>query len=172
MGWMRSIWSYVRPRTFTGALVLACIVFSINSVRDRLALLKFEEHVSGLADAGGGILFVFRPADCLETAEVAEEIGSILDDKGVAVKGLIIGDGLTDQGLRLALEEARKRFAHEATSMRGMRAFAGRAQTPLVLAVANNHSVVAVEYFGRLQLAGARGFAERLTERLQGGEAS
>ena len=156
---------------FTGALALACIVFSVNSVRDRLALLEFEGHVANLADVGGGVLFVFRPADCLETAEVAEEIGHVLGDNGVAVMGLIIADGLTDQGLHLALAGARERFDHETTSMRGARAFAGRIQTPLVLAVASNHSVVALEYFGRVELAGVPSLAERLTKALQVEEA-
>lgn len=160
-------WRRVGPRLFTGALALACIVFSVNSVRDRLALHEFEGHVASLADVGGGVLFVFRLADCLETAEVVEEVGHILGDNGVAVMGLIIADGLTDQGLRLALEGARERFDHEATSMRGARAFAGRIQTPLVLAVTSNHSVVASEYFGSVELAGVPGLADRLTKALQ-----
>lgn len=65
-------WKNLPSRMFTAALVLACGLFSYNSLRDQAALREFASHVREMAE-GGGVLFVFQPADCLATAEVARE---------------------------------------------------------------------------------------------------
>ena len=135
------IWS----RAFTGLLIVACGMFGFDSLRDRAALRDFASHVGELAESGGGVLFVFRPADCLATAELAQAVADTLRAGGLAVRGLVIKDGVASDGLALVLDEANERFPHVATSARGAVQFIGRAGTPAALGVRSDGAVLFVE---------------------------
>lgn len=135
------LWS----RAFTGLLIVTCGLFSFDSLRDRAALRDFSSHVVELAEAGGGVLFVFRPADCLATAEVAQVVADTLRAGGMAVLGLVIEDGVDSDGLALVLDSANERFPHVATSARGAVQFIGRAGTPVALGVRSDGAVLFVE---------------------------
>lgn len=157
-----ALWRYVADRWFTAVLLLACLVFGANGMSDRLALREFESHVDGIASMGGGVLFVMSVADCLETADVAAQVANGLQAEGIAVRGLVIRDGVDQAGLQRVMREANTRFPHLEIDGRGVAAFAGRAGTPVVLGIGSSGDIWVSERFGLEGVAGAAALTRRL----------
>ena len=143
-------------------MALACVLFTANSMRDWMGLREFESQIAEMADAGGGVLFVMSPADCLATAELAGWLANEVQAAGIAVKGLVVRDWVDDSGLRLVMDAANKRFVHVPIGARGAVAFVGIAGTPVALGIASDGTVGVMERFGPVDEGEARGLAERL----------
>lgn len=148
---------------FTGALVLTCSIFTLNSLRDRSALREFESHIAEMADGGGGVFFLISALDCLEVAEMAGHVAAALQAKGLAVEGLVISHGLDQSELGLVLDAANERFPHSAVSWRAVVAAVGRVGTPVVLAVSPSGEIGAMELFGSLSIDEAPELVRRLS---------
>ncbi len=156
-------WKHFSSRIFTGALVVACSLFGYNNLRDQAALREFGSHVQEMAEAGGGVLFVLRPADCLATAELAREVGDALQGRGVAVKGLVVRDGVDRDGIALVLESANQRFGHAPIRKRGAVLYLGRATgTPVVVGIGPTGGVRTMERLGGATPEDATALAQRL----------
>ena len=95
-------------------------------------------------------------------AEVAGRVANGLRTEGVAVKGLVVRDGVDRVGLRLVLEAANERFPHFLVGARGVVAFAGRAGTPVVLGVGGSGDIWVSERLGLQGLGGAAELTRRL----------
>ena len=150
------------------ALAFACLLFTINTVHERAVVHAFESHVEGMADAGGGVLFVLSPADCLAATDITTSVVATLSGYGVAAQGLVVREGVTREGLALVLDAANQRFPHVAVGARGAVAFVGRAGTPMVLAVRADGVVTVMERLG-VSGIGAAPAAPALTQRLLSG---
>lgn len=137
-------------------------MFAANTIRDRLALREFDSHLAGITALGGGVLFVMSVADCLETADVTVQVADGLRTEGIAVRGLVIRDGVDPAALQSVLRAANERFPHLAISGRGAAAFLGRAGTPVVLGVGSSGEVWVSERFGLEGVVGATALTRRL----------
>lgn len=151
----------------TWALGFACFLFAINTVHEWAAVRAFETHVAEMAGAGGGVLFVVSPADCLTAADVTTSLVTTLSEHGVGAKGLVVRDGVAPDGLALVLEAANRRFPHVAVGARGSLAFVGRAGTPMILAVREDGVVAVMERLGVSGIADAPALAQRLLSALE-----
>ncbi len=155
-------WEWVSSRLFTAALVVGCCAFAVDSVVQRVSVRAFARHVAEMAGAGGGVLFVFQPADCVATAELSKRVAEILFDEGIPVRGLIIRNGLSRSGFELIRKSADERFLHHPTTLRGAVAYTGRAGTPMALGIGSDGSIGTMERFGLLGPEGASELADRL----------
>lgn len=126
-------------------ITAACSLFALNSLRDWTALRVFERHVADVAASGGGVLFVFQAADCIELAEAADVVADTFRHYEFTSKGLVIQDTVDKTGLQLVLNLANQHFPHYAVRSRSVIEYIGRAGTPLVLAIASSGRIVALE---------------------------
>ena len=158
----RLVWRWAIANWRIGCLTTACLLFTMSTLRELVAVREFQGHITTLADTGGGVLFVTSPAECIRTVEIADSVAESLEPRGITVTGLIVRDGMGAEGVRLVLEMANARFPHSLVSARGTASFLGRTGTPVALRIESSGEIAVLERFGRGGLEGAVGLARRL----------
>ena len=161
--------AYVASRWFTVLLLVACSLFAASAIRDRLAVREVELHLAQITAMGGGVLFVMSVADCLETADMTARVADGLETYGIAVRGLVIRDGIDPAAMQGILQAANARFPHVAIGGREAAAFVGRAGTPVAFGVGSSGEVWVSERFGLEGATGANALAGRLRRAVTAG---
>lgn len=119
-----------------GSLLLAA------EVREARGLAELRELRASMAGRGG-VVFVRNAEDCAATAGPVELAAAALQERGVAVQGVILKRGPVDVAVQLASEA----FPHRTLSLEAGSAMAalGLGQTPLAIVVGPSGAVVKVE---------------------------
>ena len=127
-------------------LVIASGILAANEAGEHWAASSFAAHVRAIADSGGGVLFVFQPADCVATAEIVAAAARTIRSRGVAMKGLIIRAGVTSDTMRTILGAANLRFPHEPIAIGTARRIIELTGTPVAIAITPDGRVVVVKH--------------------------
>lgn len=127
-------------------LVLASGLLAVNEAAEHVAAASFANHTRVIAEAGGGVLFVFQPADCVATAETVTAAAQIIQSRGFIMKGLVIRAGVTADAMRTIVQAASLRFPHEPIAIGTAKRVVDLTGTPVALAVTSDGRIVSVEH--------------------------
>lgn len=127
-------------------LALSCLLLLAARHRDRAALAVFHDHLLEVGQSGGGVLFIVSPTDCITNADqVRRHLAPALANDGLAVKGLLVADGLAAADRHRVLEVVRSYFPHETIALRSVIPIIRHTGTPVALTVDANGRIERIE---------------------------
>ena len=139
----------------TIALVICVSTLIVKDRARHAAFSVLTEHLVAVTNpSSGGILFVLSPMDCIDARDEITTLATIARGNGLAVRGLVIEDGLPDAELRAVLREANQRFPHYPVSMQTAALVAnmfGVGQTPMLLSANRATGIVGVAPLGEAE---------------------
>jgi len=139
---------YAVVHWFKSVLVVACLLFSWNSLKEWTSVRELEFHVAEMATQGGGVLFLMSLRDCTVAGDLVGLVAARLEAEGIAVKGLVVRDSGDETAVETTLAVLNDRFAHTLIDAHTARALVGAVGTPVALGIASDGSASIAERLG------------------------
>lgn len=114
-------------------------------------------------------MVVMQLGECVQTLAAIDEVVALLQDRGVAVNGLVIKDEHSPQLVAAVVAQANERFSHEAVSWRVVSPLLGLIGTPAVIGVGADGRVRFVDHVQTVLLGGAEETARIVMARTEMG---